>query len=362
MILWRLRAGDEGRMSDYVVDWLLGEGNQPVRFLTLTSLLGRSKRSRETRAARSQLMQYSVTREILCHTEELLKDAGKLKRVWGYDKLYWQVAVLGQFLADGKDARVGRLASYILADHRWYPRSTRGIATAPCYAAMVLSALMQLGYREDAVTSQLTDELARRIVADDGIVCAGMDYCLLSRCYMALPKLLLCLGLTPVARRTAAVSAAIDLIVDKLLKHEVYVYVPASRGKWQKTLDRAPKRAELPKGQTVKGWIRKKRQAFVRTHDLDDRMSKKGWLKFGFPLGYNSDVLEAMYALTLVGAPMSRELERPLLAIKDKMRPDGTWVLENSLNGKMLVDVEEKGKPSKWLTYRALRVLRHFQE
>jgi hypothetical protein len=34
--------------------------------------------------------------------------------------------------------------------------------------------------------------------------------------------------------------------------------------------------------------------------------------------------------------------------------------MENSLNGKMWVDVEEKGKPSKWITYFALYVLDHF--
>jgi ribonucleotide monophosphatase NagD (HAD superfamily) len=34
--------------------------------------------------------------------------------------------------------------------------------------------------------------------------------------------------------------------------------------------------------------------------------------------------------------------------------------MENSLNGKMWVDGETLGKPSKWLTDYALRVLSHF--
>jgi hypothetical protein len=42
------------------------------------------------------------------------------------------------------------------------------------------------------------------------------------------------------------------------------------------------------------------------------------------------------------------------------MTPDGRWILENSLNGKMWADVEAGGKPSKWLTWFALRVLTHF--
>jgi hypothetical protein len=40
-------------------------------------------------------------------------------------------------------------------------------------------------------------------------------------------------------------------------------------------------------------------------------------------------------------------------AADDQMR----WTLRNTLNGKMLADVETKGGPSKWLTLRALRVL-----
>lgn len=34
--------------------------------------------------------------------------------------------------------------------------------------------------------------------------------------------------------------------------------------------------------------------------------------------------------------------------------------LDDSLNGKMLADIERKGRPSKWITLRAMLVLRHF--
>jgi len=67
-----------------------------------------------------------------------------------------------------------------------------------------------------------------------------------------------------------------------------------------------------------------------------------------------------MYALALLGTPMSPPLNKPLQVIKENVTSEGKWIVENSLNGKMLVDVEEKGKPSKWLTYFALYVLNHF--
>ena len=110
----------------------------------------------------------------------------------------------------------------------------------------------------------------------------------------------------------------------------------------------------------MKSWVLQQKDAFLDAHELGASVPKQGWLKFGFPLHYNSDILEAMVALARLKTPMSAALEKPLQIIKDKMTPEGTWILENSLNGKIWVDVEEKGKPSKWITYFALFVLGHF--
>ena len=58
---------------------------------------------------------------------------------------------------------------------------------------------------------------------------------------------------------------------------------------------------------------------------------------------------------------MQPSLQRAVQVVEEKRRADGRWLLENSLNGKMWVDVEQKAKPSKWITYRAMRVLGHFR-
>jgi hypothetical protein len=44
--------------------------------------------------------------------------------------------------------------------------------------------------------------------------------------------------------------------------------------------------------------------------------------------------------------------------ILGKQNAQGRWKLENTLNGKMWVDIEKKGEPSKWVTLRALRTLK----
>ena len=58
-------------VRDNTIQWLLGEDNLPVRYLTLVHLLGRDPESSEVRDERSQLMDYEVTREILAHGSEL---------------------------------------------------------------------------------------------------------------------------------------------------------------------------------------------------------------------------------------------------------------------------------------------------
>jgi frataxin-like iron-binding protein CyaY len=37
---------------------------------------------------------------------------------------------------------------------------------------------------------------------------------------------------------------------------------------------------------------------------------------------------------------------------------NGRWKLASTFNGRFHVDIEEKGKPSKWITLNALRVLK----
>jgi hypothetical protein len=44
--------------------------------------------------------------------------------------------------------------------------------------------------------------------------------------------------------------------------------------------------------------------------------------------------------------------------VLSKQDEQGRWKMEYSYNGKTLVDIEEKGKPSKWVTLRVLRLLK----
>jgi hypothetical protein len=73
-------------------------------------------------------------------------------------------------------------------------------------------------------------------------------------------------------------------------------------------------------------------------------------------------VLEVTGVLAALGYGNEPRLENALAFILDKQDDQGRWKLENSLNGKMWADIEEKRQPSKWVTLRALRVLRQASE
>jgi len=156
------------------------------------------------------------------------------------------------------------------------------------------------------------------------------------------------------------VSAALELLAGKLIENEVHVYVSSHRKAWQGVLAEAPKKEALPEGETVKAWIADRKRRFLDEEGFGAREPKSGWRKFGFPLNYNSDILEALLALAQIGTPMSPALEGALDIVRHKRSEAGTWALDNTLNGKMWADVEEKRKPSKWITLAALRVLSHF--
>ncbi len=95
----------------------------------------------------------------------------------------------------------------------------------------------------------------------------------------------------------------------------------------------------------------------VADYPYTNRVSST-WFKLGFPLSYWSDVLETISNLVELGYGNDPRLETGLNWIVAKQVENERWHLENSLNGKMWADIESKGAPSKWITLRALRVLK----
>ena len=278
-----------------------------------------------------------------------------MRPYWDYAGLYWQLILLGQLHADGADPRIAKAVEFVL-EHRHWVQTRRW----QCLMANLLGALMRLGYTDHAIVIEETDALAERILNEDGIDCSEMGSSLLTRCRMALPKLLLCFVEVPLEQRSANVQQAIDRIVSDLLEQHVYIYLPGHRAEWAKIVAARPKRVELPEGERVVDWIAARRRQFLAERGLGEPRPKRGWLTFGFPLSYNSDILEALHALAQAGIPGDPQLEPALAVIREKEDLSGRWILERSLQEKMTVSIETLGAPSKWLTLRALHILKHF--
>jgi hypothetical protein len=71
------------------------------------------------------------------------------------------------------------------------------------------------------------------------------------------------------------------------------------------------------------------------------------------------DLLQIAEALIALGYAHDRRMAKTLQIIREKQDPQGRWPFEfDYTNGKMWQDFGKKGQPNKWVTLRALRVLR----
>jgi hypothetical protein len=82
------------------------------------------------------------------------------------------------------------------------------------------------------------------------------------------------------------------------------------------------------------------------------------WWKFGFPVFYITDILQIAEALVGLGYGNDPRLANALKLIREKQDKQGRWTLEYDYTGKTWVDFGPKKQPNKWVTLRALRVLR----
>jgi hypothetical protein len=84
----------------------------------------------------------------------------------------------------------------------------------------------------------------------------------------------------------------------------------------------------------------------------------RSWFRFGFPVFYVTDVLQTAEALTEAGYGGDPHLAASYNLVLSKQEEDGSWKMEYSYQGKTWADIEQRGKPSKWVTLRAMRVLK----
>ena len=89
-----------------------------------------------------------------------------------------------------------------------------------------------------------------------------------------------------------------------------------------------------------------------------DRKGDAAWTRFAFPTWWHYDVLRGLEYLRRAGVAPDERVAEAIELVASKRDSDGRWPLETQYPGTMLVETDEgEGRPSRWNTLRALRVL-----
>jgi hypothetical protein len=328
--------------SDYPLSWLLEPDslNPGVRYFALRDLLDAPADSPEVLMARELVMTSGPVPEILAHQQP-----GGYWNEPGYWPKYtgtmWSVPFLAQLGADGDDPRIRQACEHLL---EYTPAASGGLSMngrnsglIHCLQGNLLAALIDFGWSDDERVQRALEWLARSItgegIAPNGDKTAEVRYlrsgnsgpgfeCSANNflaCAWGAIKAMLALSKVPTSRRTPAINRAIEAGVEFLFSRD-------------------PARADYPMGFAEK--------------------PNTSWFKFGYPVFYITDVLQNLEVLAGLGYGADPRMGNGLELLLSKRDKQGRWPMEYTYNGKTWVDIEQKGKPSKWVTLRAVRVLK----
>lgn len=319
-------------------EWLLEEDNPSVRYSALKDIQGLGEDAPEVHDAHRAIMESTLVKTIL--------QAQNPEGYWeNEDDLYLPkyTATTNQMLilAEVGAQKIPAIENAIEHIYRFQRNSGHFLTKLPktekgrhsvvkdgcCYDGNILFYLIHFGYLDDPRTKKLlrftydyydkenTGWKCRAFPIDPSKVYP-------INCFMGRTKLLKVFSMIPEDMRDPEMKEIIELEVEEILENRVYRYLRNPDG---------------------------------------SRKDKAGWKKFGFPLFYQADILEIMGSLTRLGVKDER-MQDAVDVILKAQQPDGKWLLKNTYNGKMWTDIEEKHKPSKWVTLRAMRVLKNWDK
>jgi len=274
-----------------------------------------------------------------------------------YKSTYWQVMILSQLDLDRSDERVRKACEYIyqfqlaeggfslfrregakmeyrLVEERmlkrgkepqpfetWCEGKIREYEMS-CLTGNVAASLIKLGYAEDERVRKALKWLVDIQNADGGWLCPYWKAHIKDKhgCFMGTITPLDAFSEVPTELRTTEMMTAIKRGVEFLLMHRLF-------------------KADHHGFKTI----------------------KKNWLNLGFPWFFY-DILRGLSVVTKLGYTQDERLNDALEILVQKQNAEGKWILENTPSGRMQTNLEQKGKPSKWITLHALRVLKRIYQ
>jgi hypothetical protein len=325
--------------EDRAISWLLERESPGVRYLALRDLVDDATPS-ELRTARKKAH----------HDGPIATVLGKMEKegYWGrlgpgynpkYRSAVWSLILLAQLGASvTEDERIGLACAHYLdhglMDGGQFSSTVAPSGTVDCLQGNMCWALLELGCEDprlDAAFDWMARSQTGEGVAPMGHREAGRRYyaykcgpdfaCGVNggACAWGAVKVMLAFGRLPPERRTPRIKRAIRRGLDFLFSVD-------------------PATAMYP----------------TRTGDKPNR----AWWKFGFPVFYVTDLLQLVEAVVALGQGKDRRLAHAVKIIEAKQDADGRWPLEYDYRGKTWLDFGAKRAPNKWVTLRALRVLK----
>ncbi len=323
-----------------VLEWLLEPGDAGVRYLARRYLTEAG--GDELKAAERQAYSEGPIAQVLARME-----AGGywVRPGAGYYPTYtgtvWSVILLAQLGASVEaDGRIGAASAYVmghaLTEGGQFTINGTPSGTVDCLQGALCASLLDLGVEEDPRLDKAFEWMARSVTGE-GVApmtdkkapvryyahkCGSRFACGSNNklaCAWGAVKVMLAFGKLPERKRTPLVERAIKAGIDFLLSTD-------------------PARAEYPCGYASK--------------------PSGNWWKFGFPMFYITDVLQNVEALVKLGYGSDPRLANALELVRDKQDAKGRWLLEYDYSGKTWADFGARNRPNKWVTLRALRVLK----
>jgi hypothetical protein len=93
-----------------------------------------------------------------------------------------------------------------------------------------------------------------------------------------------------------------------------------------------------------------------------DRKGGAVWTRFAFPTWWHYDLLRGLDYLRRAGVAPDERMAEAIDLVASKRDGDGRWPLETRYPGVMPLEMDDgEGRPSRWNTLRALRVLRWYE-
>jgi len=312
--------------------WLLERENPSVRAVALTELLDLDAEDEEVIEAKQRIADASYTAQILAgqHPEGY----------WGRPERYfskhtgtaWRWLLLHELGLDSRHPQMLRAADFLL-DIAYNKEqgafgSQPGHDPVPCYNGWLLWGLHRSGYGDDPrvqrgvrwVVDTVRYHDGDEQVPDPDNGCWGRHVCV-----RGVIPILRALAELPESARTSETDRVLQAGVEFMLQHRVY----------------------------------------KRSHNPDKPMNAK-LTQLTFPGFYWPDFVEVLLILTGLGCTDPR-MEDAIAYLHRKQARDGTWKLQRAYNERskhdtfpVIVPLEERGAPSKWITLRALIVLKRW--